>query len=56
MSEEISFDKTGPSVPEPVNIYPFLRKTFFVLCILFFLGLIVFLIYYNGKSIYANGL
>ena len=41
---------------EEVNIYPTLRTTLLVLCVLFAIGLVLFLIYQNGKSIYANGL
>lgn len=33
-----------------------LRRIFFILSILFFLGILIFLVYYNGKSIYVNGL
>jgi hypothetical protein len=38
------------------NVYPSLRTTFLVILILISLCIIFFLIYQNGKSIYANGL
>ncbi len=41
---------------KPSNVYRYFRMIFFVLSILFFLGMLVFLVYYNGKSIYAHGL
>jgi hypothetical protein len=45
------------SNPSPsVNIYPALRKLFFIFIIIFFLGLALFLIYQNGKSIYDHGI
>ena len=38
------------------NIYPTLRTTVIVLCFLLALFVAVFLIYQNGKTIYANGI
>lgn len=53
MNEELSttqIPRAGESSPS------FLRKAFFVLCIIVLLCLILFLIYQNGKSIYDNGI
>lgn len=38
------------------NAYPFLRRVFFALIVLFFVILILFLVYQNGKSIYDGGI
>lgn len=39
-----------------INLYPILRTIFIILCIILVVGLVAFLIYQNGKSIYDNGL
>ncbi len=39
-----------------VNIYPKLRHLILILCVLLTITIVVFLIYQNGKSIYANGI
>lgn len=39
-----------------VNLYPIIRHIFLTLCILLSISIILFLIYQNGKSIYAKGL
>jgi hypothetical protein len=36
--------------------FSIIRKLFFILSILFFLGVLLFLVYYNGKSIYDHGI
>jgi hypothetical protein len=38
------------------NLYPFVRHTLLVICVLFSLLLILFLMHQNGKSIYDNGI
>lgn len=39
-----------------INIYPTLRRFLIILCIVLAIAILFFLIYENGKSIYANGL
>lgn len=57
MIEELSPAATSAdTAPGSKNIYPFVRKLFFISCIILFFILIIFLIYYNGKSIYDNGI
>lgn len=41
---------------EDVNLYPTLRTTILILCVLLAVSIAIFLIYQNGKTIYANGL
>ncbi len=50
--------KNGEENPyyEEKNIYPYLRKSILVICVLIAVGVLIFLIYQNGKSIYVNGL
>jgi hypothetical protein len=47
---------TDASSPTPTNLYPWLRRLFFVGLILLGILAILALVYYNGKSIYDNGL
>jgi hypothetical protein len=60
MNENTVVPQTLPEVhiqeQKSPTFYIFVRRLFFVLSILFFLGVLVFLVYYNGKSIYVNGL
>ena len=41
---------------EEVNIYPMIRHLILIFCILFAVGIAVFLFYQNGKIIYDKGL
>lgn len=54
-STEIS-NITGNEYRGEVNLYPILRTTLIILCVLIVLGITAFLIYQNGKSIYDKGL
>lgn len=45
-----------PVIHHTKNLYPIVRHTILVVCILFFIVLIMFLIHQNGKSIYDNGI
>ena len=38
------------------NIYPALRRTFLIVCVLLTILIALFLIYQNGKSIYESGI
>lgn len=38
------------------NLYPAVRHILLVICVLFALAFIVFLMHQNGKSIYDNGI
>ena len=44
------------SSPAPTNLYPWLRRLFFIGLVLLGVLAILALVYYNGKSIYDNGL
>lgn len=53
-SQDIQPNSTGNiGSPSP---HVWLRRLFYVACIIVFLLAILYLIYYNGKSIYANGI
>ncbi len=41
---------------EEINLYPTLRTLFLVMCVLFTIAVVLFLIYQNGKSIYETGI
>jgi hypothetical protein len=57
MNEATSPLQSGNVAPQnSTNLYPYLRKMFFAVCIVLFLFIILYLIYSNGKSIYANGI
>ena len=43
-------------VNSEINLYPILRTVLISVCVLIALGFVLFLIYQNGRSIYANGL
>ena len=38
------------------NLYPIVRHIILVVCVLFFIVLIIFLVLQNGKNIYDNGI
>ncbi len=38
------------------NVYPTLRTIVLALCVILAVSIVLFLIYQNGKSIYANGI
>lgn len=44
------------ALPEVHDAHPILRKILLGLVVFSFIAIIVFLVYLNGKSIYANGL
>jgi hypothetical protein len=44
-----------PFMQHKKNLYPVVRHIFLVICILFAVAFIIFLIHQNGKSIYDNG-
>lgn len=46
----------SPQETEETGHYKLFRRLFFILCIVFFIAIALFLLYYNGKSIYENGL
>lgn len=46
--------QVGPTATS--HAYMLLRKAFFVIVIIVFLLTLIYLIYQNGKSIYANGI
>lgn len=52
--EDVQPNTTGNS--SSARPYLWLRRLFFILCIVVFLLALLFLIYYNGKSIYDNGI
>lgn len=57
--ENTSSSFAAPSQPGPVppsSIYGSLRKLLFVIFIAALLMALVYLVYQNGKSIYANGI
>jgi hypothetical protein len=55
-------NQTRPNIPVvPVvhhtkNLYPLVRHTLLIICVLFSLALILLLMHQNGKSIYDNGI
>jgi hypothetical protein len=50
-------DESLPSELQPTpSTHSFLRILFLTLSIVFFVGVILYLLYHNGKSIYDNGL
>ena len=38
------------------NLYPVVRHTLLIICVLFSIALIILLMHQNGKSIYDNGI
>lgn len=46
----------GENNEKRVNLYPIFLRSFLIFCIIFFLLVIVFLLYQNGKSIYDHGI
>jgi hypothetical protein len=60
MNEEIYSKETASAPLNSQSALPksrsLVRTLFFVVSILFFIGVLIFLVYHNGKSIYANGL
>jgi hypothetical protein len=53
MSEPTTMPQAGA---QPSGGYWLFRRIFFILCIVFFIFLTLFLLYENGRSIYANGI
>ena len=51
-----STSEPAVSSPAPTNLYPWLRRLFFIGLVLLGVLAILALVYYNGKSIYDNGL
>lgn len=48
--------QTEVSPSAPTNLYPWVRRIFFIGLVLLGILTILALVYYNGKSIYDNGL
>ncbi|MDB5259828.1 MAG: hypothetical protein JWN37_59 [Candidatus Nomurabacteria bacterium] len=57
-SQKINLQKEDSTVQnkKDINLYPALRRGFLIFCIIAAIFIILFLIYQNGKSIYANGI
>lgn len=45
-----------PVIHHTKNLYPVVRHTVLVICVVFLIALIVLLVHQNGKSIYDNGI
>jgi hypothetical protein len=48
MNEEVNDKK--------INIYPYVRTSILTLCVLLGIGIILFLMYINGKILYENSI
>jgi hypothetical protein len=55
-AQALSFSPQDPQQSAKPLTVAHLRTFLYALSIIFFLAVLVFLIYHNGKSIYANGL
>ncbi len=56
-TDTLQMDVTKPSVIHHTkNLYPVVRHTVLVICVLLLAALIILLMHQNGKSIYDNGI
>ncbi len=56
ITETTEENKSRNSYHTDTNVYPAIRTIILSVCVLIALSVVIFLIYQNGKSIYANGI